>query len=257
MATFLNREELANIVKLYKEDKINKFSFEGELSRSIQAIAFPFKIQAIILEGGVISGGASYLIMSVPSFNPVNTIKIFIDKWAIVNLLKEEEFLRVLEGEVENLHSIIKQYRIFLKLTGSVGVMDCLENGLSLYGKTLSVFPRSIQYRYNKLVDQKKVFTVDDIDWGIRKLNEEDMNLEQAKEILSVRGILPKEVIAEYEDLARKMHSMEAPEDGYLSGDALVKDLNWNKLRAVSDKTFDREKLQRNIPHTYIDLNSQ
>jgi hypothetical protein len=266
MAEIKNKEALVNIINFYKQSKITRNSAELELSKAVsETIGQDDVVQVKIIEEKDSSTNSTFGIVSLPEKTGERVhISILIDKDAVMNLMSPEEILALLETELDEYQTVLKDYSKFLKSKGEneLSVSDTLVFFLGLYKDSLERFSKSHKEVYDRLRNLSTIQSAASIESEIKAIESGNFELST----ISERLLLSKKMPHEFEKAAKALASISQNNISQTSKIPLfyrdeepVMNQFYQQRRALSDGTFDIEKKGRSskIEHNYLPKTNQ
>lgn len=178
----VDNEKIKSILMLYKQDKISEYVLERELGEYFGDLV---RIQ---IEKESTTGKTSYCIFAIPELKKEGfRILFIIDKNALKNIYKEDEFVVVCERLKNKLQNILKRYHSFRKETSDseVSMNHALGFLLSLYS---SYYSDLLIGNREYLPEEDDIMKYTDL-FTMEEANSEDL------ETVKIKGILSNTII--------------------------------------------------------------
>jgi len=245
---------LENLIKLYKENKINEYVLEKELTLSVQKNV---RCSVKIIEDIIGSTNSTFGITSLPEKkNGILYITYLIDKALIKNFLSEEEVLTFLFNEIKNTQTIFSYFTKFLieKKDTEISLRESIIFFLNIYFISLKAIPENIK---EKLYELKALPSYETLKNEVDALNNEEEPLEEIIEKLKINDTIPNIFLEEAKKISEESLKQEEP---------IIVDLNLETAALTTNKNFDRiasyssnayNNLKREIPYDYYPSTNQ
>jgi hypothetical protein len=247
MKELSNAKELAQLIELYKVNKLSEHAIEKELSLRLQELAGPVDIMIKIIEDKQSTTNSTFGIATLPEFG-LNRAKvsILIEKNAIKTLFSSEEMLLVLINEVLEVQKILKKYSEFnLKFVGTEVTLDItLRFYLELYKQTIENLFFKLPAIAKKVLENKSMVTPENIQEEIDLIDSARERMDIIIERLKVKDHLPEVFIQEAISLVKHIRAGYTGGPGAQVIDPEVPSMNTfrGKALSLSDKTYTNMK---------------
>jgi len=250
----LNMKDILPLVELYKQGKVTKYSLEAELTNAIELITHPISTDIRIL--GALSDKVinAFGVAILPSISQSKTtVTLFIDDSLIVNILTEEEVLKLIVSQCLSIQDVTRIYSKFLisKSNMNVTVEDCLQMFLDINQVSLSAIREKFPQINAKLLSSNLISDTKVFDTEKAKIDSFEEKLEQIIERLLITDHFPSVFVDASKELAAKMCNLfgsDVEEKGYDDKEGTYNSSNTH-IKKLVDGTY--ENLGKIISYTY------
>jgi len=247
MKELRNASELAQLIELYKVDKLSQHAIEKELSLRIQEITEPVEIMIKIVEDKQSTTNATFGVATLPEFGLERAkVTVLIEKNAIKTLFTSEEMLLILINEALELQKVLRKYSEFnLKFVGTEITLDItLRFYLDLYKQTLENIFFKLPQIGKKIKEKKFMVTPEEIQEEIELIDSSNERMDMIIERLKVKDHLPEIFIDEAIDLVSQIRASYAGGKGAEIIDPEKPSMNTfrGKALTLTDRTYTNIK---------------
>jgi hypothetical protein len=207
-----NADELAQMIELYRNDKITKFALEKELISSYLDVAYPLKITFCISEDHIGPSGNTFGLVSIPKVSTTSSIlEICVDKEAVKNAFTPQEIVKLILVETLNAQKTMKTYSKFvLEHTGGpVSLAQAAELFLDIYKDSMEKFFEYIP----EVLKDKNLPKLERIEEVMDMLEDPSQKSEEIVEKITVEGLLPRKAIDAAKELVNSFKETLRKED--------------------------------------------
>jgi len=252
-----NAYELAQMIELYRDDKITAYSLQKELMLAAKKAVFTgASITVDIVRNDGSATNSTFGVTTIPHIGQTASLKILIDKNAIDNVFKPEEMVKVFVVEAMNAQKILKAYSKFSieHSNEDITIADTLSVFLEIYAISIDAFYEKLPALADRLKENKVYPCKDDITKALELINTGEEKIEHLMETFVVKNILPAVVIKTAKDLAIKIKKEYKNIETY---NANYNDESPNlntfekQRKAISDGTFDEKIKGQEIDPNY------
>jgi len=258
-----NAYELAQMIELYKEDKITAYSLQKELMLAAKKAVFTgASIIVEIIPNAGSATNSTFGVATLPSIGQTASLKILIDKNAIDNIFSSEDMVKVFVVEAMNAQKILKSYSRFNieHSNEDVTVADTLEAFLEIFAISIDAFYEKLPELAKKLKERKVYPCKEDINDAMAQIRLGEERLDQIMETLVVKNTLPTMFVKYAKELAIKIRKQYKNMETYkaaFSTDTPELNAYEKQRKAVSDGTYDEKMKGQTIDPNYIPETNQ
>jgi hypothetical protein len=242
-----NAGELAQLIELYKVDKITEHAIEKELSMRLQELAGPVEIMVKIVEDKQSNTNVTFGVATLPEFGLDRAkVTIVVEKNTIKTLFTSQEVLLILVNEIIEVQKILKKYSEFnIKFVGTEITLDItLRFYLELYKHTLENIHSKLPEISKKIREKKFMASPEEIDEEIAMIDSANERMDMIIERLKVKDHLPEVFIQAAMDLVKEIRASYSGGNGAEIIDPEKPSMNTfrGKALALSDRTYTNIK---------------
>lgn len=254
MYTFDNITQLEKIVDFFKADKVTETAVALEVAKVLNKMVYPSDVVIEFVDNK--HSTTIFLPLILPEFNnQKGTGRILVDR-ALVNFLTAKEFILALIDSTKKLPSILNRLTEFTisKRNSNVSLDECVSLYIELYYMVHATSNSVI----SKLRDSNKLSLIDFTEL-MDKVKSGDMTLQYAIDTMVISGGVPQRVFDEAKELANKLfNEYTVPEEiKVLEVDKPLVNILRNRIRAISNETYDEKKMSKIIPQDYVPKTNQ
>jgi hypothetical protein len=258
----MNAIELAQIIELYKNDKLTKYVVEKELVNAARffiktGVGISVKIESD--EGSNTS--STYLSATMPGVMNIEDLTVLLDEDAVKNILSPEEVVKVFTTECMNNQAILKEYSRFLLSHSNedITVIDALETFLNLYKISMNAHEEKVPEIVSKLREKKMYPESDCIIKELENLNSNEEKIDIVLERLIVSDTLPTVFVKRSKEVAQKIRNhykkIETIDVRYSDENPHVNNFQKQRIAATDGKYVNMKG--KEIAHDYKPTTNQ
>jgi hypothetical protein len=232
-------EELSEMVDMYKEGKITKFSMESELSKFLDLVTY----SSVMLEANA-SGNdnATYIGGIMPeSINGDIKVTFVLDDHLLKTMMTGDDVAAVLSGFKTVYQKAVMLLNQFLldKKDSEVPVSECIKLYVDLYKLGAMSFPDSIVKKFGS-ANSYNAKAADDVDLALATGNE---TISRVVEYITVMHVMPKEFLNAAERLFKAVNVPQAApsvaQNSIAAMDIPEENVLYGKMASNSDGTIN------------------
>ena len=247
MRELKNLEETLQMIGFYKKGKISKTALEIELTQQLSLVTSPIQTVVQIVEEKVGNTNGTFCSAVLPKSNNLRSYgTIMIDDEVVHNILTEEQVVKVLLMELDNIFPVVRMLDKFKKDFQDTELT--LSETLAFFVDTYSFSLKSLESKcpetYKKLREENSLASANLIQEHMGKIISGQIPLEEGIEKLTINYNFPKFFVAE----AKKMKSREEWRV-VEPGQELQTNVFGKQIEDLTDGTY--KNLRRDIPYNY------
>lgn len=255
MYKLTNIDELAKTIDLYKKGKITQHALESELTKTAQELTYPVSSLVKIDTTDKSRTNSTFGIVTVPFIGQYASVTFYLDNNIILNLLSEDEVVKILAAECRNFQSALREYSKFnlTKADSDVDIRDLLLTFVAIYKNSIDSLESRAPDIFVKLRERKCLPSSDSLAEVYEMIASGRGKTEDLIEKLTINYAFPKIFIEKAKEIIEQIkteYQQNITKYPDPSGETLKLNAFKTQRRALSDGTYSDKKSYQ-IPHNY------